>query len=196
MSVTENMKMITDIASELVKPYNLKHSIMDKILDEAEKRVERMASEYAYRQTEGITDKNVQSVTFLMIKDNIVRGSRMMREAINDLKKRVMNNNLRVEQAAIKDYIEGCEDTYNLLESEYVDIFMRGAKWREKNPIHLDPKKQGLTIDIQLSELAGYEFYIDGQKINYEDMTREQQIKVLNSFSQGYNLFVRFLKEK
>ena len=107
-----------------------------------------------------------------------------------------MSKNLRVEQAAIKDYIEGCEDTYNLLESEYVDIFMRGAKWREKNPIHLDPKKQGLTIDIQLSELAGYEFYIDGKKINYEDMTREQQIKVLNSLSQGYNLFVRFLKEK
>lgn len=107
-----------------------------------------------------------------------------------------MSKNLRVEQAAIKDYIEGFEDTYNLLESEYVDIFMRGAKWREKNPIHLEPKKQGLTIDIQLSELAGYEFYIDGQKINYEDMTREQQIKVLNSFSQGYNLFVRFLKEK
>ena len=77
--------MITDIERELVKPYNLKHSIMDKILDEAEKRVERMASEYAYRQTEEITDKNVQNVTFLMIKDNIVRGSRMMREAINDL---------------------------------------------------------------------------------------------------------------
>ena len=88
MSVTENMKMITDIASELVKPYNLKHSFMEKILDESEKRVERMASEYAFRQTEGITDKNVQSVTFLMIKDNIVRGSRMMREAINDLNKK------------------------------------------------------------------------------------------------------------
>ena len=61
---------------------------MDKILDEAEKRVERMASEYAYRQTEGISEKNVQSVTFLLIKDNIVRGSRMMREAINDLNKK------------------------------------------------------------------------------------------------------------
>lgn len=85
MSVSENMKMITDIASELVKPYNLKHSIMDKILDEAEKRVERMAVEYAYRQTEGISDKNAQSFTFLIIKDNILRGSRMMREAINDL---------------------------------------------------------------------------------------------------------------
>lgn len=107
-----------------------------------------------------------------------------------------MSKNLRVKQAAIEDYREGFEDTYNLLESEYVDIFMRGPKLREKNPIHLEPKKQGLTIDIQLSELAGYEFYINGQKINYEDMTREQQIKVLNSFSQGYNLFVRFLKEK
>ena len=58
----------------------------------------------------------------------------------------------------------------------------------------MKPKQQGLTIDIQISELAGYEFYIDGQKINYEDMTREQQIKVLNSFSQGYRLFERFLK--
>ena len=51
-----------------------------------------MASEYAYRQTEGISDKNVQSVTFLMIKDNIVRGSRMIREAINDLKNKEKTN--------------------------------------------------------------------------------------------------------
>ena len=65
---------------------------MEKILDEAEKRVELMASEYAYRQTEGISDKNVQSVTFLMIKDNIVRGSRMIREAINDLKNKEKTN--------------------------------------------------------------------------------------------------------
>ena len=35
---------------------------MDKILDEAEKRVERMASEYAYRQTENITDKNIRAL--------------------------------------------------------------------------------------------------------------------------------------
>ena len=61
---------------------------MDKILDEAEKRVERMASEYAYRQTEGISDKNVQSVIFQIIRDSLLRGSRMMREAINDLNKK------------------------------------------------------------------------------------------------------------
>lgn len=28
----------------------------------------------------------------------------------------------------------------------------------------MKPKQQGLTIDIQLSELAGYEFYMDGKK--------------------------------
>lgn len=61
---------------------------MEKILDEAERRVERMASEYAYRQTDGISDKNVQSVTFLIIRNNILIGSRMMREAINDLNKK------------------------------------------------------------------------------------------------------------
>lgn len=74
-------KKIWDWFNKVIKINNS----MEKILDEAEKRVERMASEYAYRQTDGISEKNVQSVTFLMIKDNIVRGSRMMREAINDL---------------------------------------------------------------------------------------------------------------
>lgn len=60
----------------------------------------------------------------------------------------------------------------------------------------MKPKKQGVTINIQVSELAGYELFIDGQKMNYEDMTRGQQIRVLNSLSQGHNLFLRFLKEK
>lgn len=60
----------------------------------------------------------------------------------------------------------------------------------------MKPQKAGLTIDIQVSELAGYAFHIDGKKVDWEDMSREQQIKVINSFSQGYNLFVRFLKEK
>lgn len=57
-------------------------------------------------------------------------------------------------------------------------------------------QNKGMTIDIQVSELAGYVFYIDGKQVQYEDMTRQQQIKVLNSFSQGYRLFERFLKEE
>ena len=58
----------------------------------------------------------------------------------------------------------------------------------------MKPQKAGLTIDIQVSELAGYMFFIDGKQIKFEDMSREQQIMVLNSFSQGYRLFERFLK--
>ena len=88
MIVPERMNMITDLASELFNIHQLNYISMDKILDEAEKRVERMASDYAYRNTESISDKNVQSVTFLMIRDNILRGSRMMREAINDINKK------------------------------------------------------------------------------------------------------------
>ena len=60
----------------------------------------------------------------------------------------------------------------------------------------MEPQNKGMTIDIQVSELAGYMFYIDGKQVRYEEMTRHQQIKVLNSFSQGYRLFERFLKEK
>lgn len=54
--------------------------------------------------------------------------------------------------------------------------------------------EKGMSISITVSELAGYEFHIDGKKARWEDMSREQQIKVLNSFSQGYRLFERFLK--
>ncbi len=60
----------------------------------------------------------------------------------------------------------------------------------------MKPQNKGMTIDIQVSELAGYVFYIDGKQVQYEDMTRQQQIKVLNSFSQGYKLFERFLKQE
>ncbi len=56
-------------------------------------------------------------------------------------------------------------------------------------------KEIGITIQVEISELAGYEFFIDGEKVSWEDMTREQQIKVLNSFSGGFGMFSRFLKE-
>ena len=56
-------------------------------------------------------------------------------------------------------------------------------------------KEIGTTIQVEISELAGYEFFIDGEKVSWEDMTRKQQIKVLNSFSSGLELFSKFLKE-
>lgn len=54
----------------------------------------------------------------------------------------------------------------------------------------------GVKIIIEISELAGYSFKVDGKKTNWEDMTRQQQIYVLNAFSQGSSLFRRFLKEE
>ena len=54
-----------------------------------------------------------------------------------------------------------------------------------------------MNIKISLEDdLAGYIFTEGKKKIMYEDMTREQQIKVCNAFAQGYNLFVKFIKEK
>jgi hypothetical protein len=58
----------------------------------------------------------------------------------------------------------------------------------------MKPQKVGFTIDIQVSELAGYMFFIDGKQVQFDEMSREQQIMVLNSLSQGYRLFERFLK--
>lgn len=57
-------------------------------------------------------------------------------------------------------------------------------------------KEIGTTIQVEISDLAGYEFFVDGKHKNWEDMTREQQIKVLNSFSSGFELFSKFLKDK
>lgn len=60
----------------------------------------------------------------------------------------------------------------------------------------MNPKEQMINIEIGVSDLVGYMFFINGKQTRFEDMTREQQIKVLNSFSQGYRLFERFLKEE
>lgn len=57
---------------------------MEKIFEEAEKRVERMVSEYAYQQTNVITDKDVRAATFVMIESNIMKGARMTIEAIKN----------------------------------------------------------------------------------------------------------------
>lgn len=73
---------------------------------------------------------------------------------------------------------------------------LQGQNTDRERRYTMKPQKEGLTIEVQVSELLGYMFFIDGKQIQFEDMSREQQIKVLNSFSQGYNLFVRFLKEK
>lgn len=98
-------------------------------------------------------------------------------------KDRVGDSKSRIQQ----DCIEGTEGRCQFQN-------LQGQNTDRERRYTMKPQKAGLTIDIQVSELAGYMFFIDGKQIQFEDMSREQQIKVLNSLSQGYRLFERFLK--
>ena len=53
-----------------------------------------------------------------------------------------------------------------------------------------------ISIEIDRKGLAGYEFFVDGKSVLWENMDRKQQVFVLNSFMQGYELFKKFFKEK
>lgn len=61
-----------------------------------------------------------------------------------------------------------------------------------------DIKNNAININIEIDGkgLAGYEFFVDGKSVLWENMNRKQQIFALNSFMQGYELFRRFLKEE
>lgn len=53
-----------------------------------------------------------------------------------------------------------------------------------------------INIEIDKENLAGYEFFVDGKPMLWENMDRRQQVSVLNSFMQGYVLFKKFFKEE
>lgn len=52
-------------------------------------------------------------------------------------------------------------------------------------------------IEIELSDdLCGFKFESKGQNVQWGDLNRKQQIRILNSFAKGYELFNKFLKEE
>lgn len=54
-----------------------------------------------------------------------------------------------------------------------------------------------MKIEIEIDDLVGYQFKSDeNEVICFEDMSRREQIKVLNSFANGYKLFFNALKEE
>lgn len=54
-----------------------------------------------------------------------------------------------------------------------------------------------MKIEIEINDLVGFQFKSDeGKVIHFEDMTRRDQIKVLNAFASGYELFINALKEE
>lgn len=54
-----------------------------------------------------------------------------------------------------------------------------------------------MKIEIEIDDLVGYQFKSDENNVvSFEDMSRREQIKVLNAFVNGYNLFINALKEE
>ena len=54
-----------------------------------------------------------------------------------------------------------------------------------------------MKIEIEIDDLVGYQFKSDENKVvHFEDMSRREQIKVLNALASGYELFINALKEE
>lgn len=55
-----------------------------------------------------------------------------------------------------------------------------------------------MKIEIEINDgLAGYVFKDDhGNVVRFEDMSRKEQVRAVNSFVSGYKLFVHAVKEK
>ena len=67
-----------------------------------------------------------------------------------------------------------------------------------KKQIFMDKKDISLTVTLELvGDLCGMTIKDKNDKvIQFEDLVRSEQIKILNCLSQNYNFLVRFLKEK
>ena len=50
-----------------------------------------------------------------------------------------------------------------------------------------------ITLD---DDLAGYQFKEGKKTVFFENLTRQQQVKICNAFTQGYNFFVQHIKEQ
>lgn len=54
-----------------------------------------------------------------------------------------------------------------------------------------------MKIIIEIDGLVGYQFHDDNNKVvHFEDLSRLEQIRILNSFADGYRLFINALKEE
>ena len=54
-----------------------------------------------------------------------------------------------------------------------------------------------MKVTIEIDGLIGYQFHNDNGKVVYfEDLSRTEQIRILNSFTNGYRLFIDALKEE
>ena len=57
-------------------------------------------------------------------------------------------------------------------------------------------KEIKIEIIVEIPRLVGCSFNVDDKLTMWDDMTRQQQIYVLNALTQGLSLFRRFLKDE
>jgi len=50
-------------------------------------------------------------------------------------------------------------------------------------------------IETNETSLAAISFEEEGEAVQWEDMSRDKQIKIINTLSQFHNLFYKFIKE-
>ena len=54
-----------------------------------------------------------------------------------------------------------------------------------------------MKIEIEIDDLVGYQFKDDNDNVvQFENLSRMEQIRILNSFANGYQLFRGVLKEE
>ena len=55
---------------------------------------------------------------------------------------------------------------------------------------------KNIEVRIEVGEVSGYAFYVDGDLTEWHRLTREEQVRVLGAMSNGYMMFEHFLKEE
>ena len=54
-----------------------------------------------------------------------------------------------------------------------------------------------MKVTIEINDgLAGYQFKKGKDRVQFEDLSRWEQIRILNSFANGYELFINALKKE
>lgn len=53
-----------------------------------------------------------------------------------------------------------------------------------------------ITVKLEIDDIAGCVIKKGRKTMHWENLTREEQISIINTFANFYALFYRFLKEK
>ena len=53
-----------------------------------------------------------------------------------------------------------------------------------------------VKVTIDIDKLAGYTIEKQGEKVQFEELSHRDKIRVCNALARGYELYVRVLKER